>query len=285
MHQFLMLEQIFPSHHVGDFQITAISDGYLQAPLGLLSNIDPIDATQMQNRAGQRPPDAVHINCYLLRSAGHTVLIDAGAGGIKQWGGLLLQNLTLAGVSPAEIDTILLTHAHPDHVGGLLNAAGQCVFPNAELVVHRSEWDFWRDDAHLSRASDRTRGNFQIARNVFESYNRQLRTFEAGEVLPGVLAMPLPGHTQGHTGYLLTSAERNLLVWGDIVHFPHIQIQRPDVTIAFDQDATLSASTRKRMLDMASADKLLVAGMHLGEAGFARIQRERSGFSLQYHHN
>lgn len=277
-----MLEHSFPGHRVGDFHITAISDGYLQAPLGLLSNIDPADATQMQSRAGQRPPESIHINCYLLRSTRHTVLIDAGAGGIKQWGGLLLHNLALAGVSPEDIDTILLTHAHPDHVGGLLNAAGERVFPNAELVVHRSEWDFWRDDAHLSRASERARGNFQIARAVFERYHQQLRTFDTEEVLPGVQAMPLPGHTQGHTGYLLTSAAQNLLVWGDIVHFPHIQIQRPDVTIAFDQDAALSASTRSRMLDMASADQLLIAGMHLGELGFARIQRERSGFSLQY---
>jgi glyoxylase-like metal-dependent hydrolase (beta-lactamase superfamily II) len=277
-----MLSQIFPSHQVGDFTITAISDGYLQADLGLLSHIDIADATRIQSSAGQRPPEAIHINCYLVRSARNTVLIDAGAGGIKQWGGLLLQNLALAGVLPGDIDTILLTHAHPDHVGGLLNAAGQRMFPSAELVVHRREWDFWLDDAHLSRASERARGNFQIARDVFESYRQQLRMFEAGEVLPGVLAMPLPGHTQGHTGYLLTSPERDLLVWGDIVHFPHIQIQRPDVTIAFDQDSALSASTRSRMLDMASADQLLIAGMHLGELGFARIQRERRGFSLQY---
>ncbi|MEX8195301.1 MBL fold metallo-hydrolase [Comamonas guangdongensis] len=277
-----MLGQIFPSHQIGDFSITAISDGYLQAHLGLLSNIDIAAATRIQNSAGQQPPEAMHINCYLVRSARSTTLIDAGAGGIKQWGGLLLQNLALAGVSPADIDTILLTHAHPDHVGGLLNAAGQRVFPNAELVVHRREWDFWLDDAHLSRASERARGNFQIARDVFERYRQQLRTFETGEVLPGVLAMPLPGHTEGHTGYLLSSAERDLLVWGDIVHFPHIQIHRPDVTIAFDQDSGLSASTRSRMLDMASADQLLIAGMHLGEPGFARIQRERRGFSLQY---
>ncbi|MDR2327495.1 MAG: MBL fold metallo-hydrolase [Acidovorax sp.] len=273
---------IFPSYQVGDFSITAISDGYLRAPLGLLSNIDVADATRMQVDAGQQPPEAIHINCYLIRSARHTVLIDAGAGGIKQWGGRLLQNLALAGVRPEDVDTILLTHAHPDHVGGLLDASGLRVFPHAELVVHRQELDFWQDDAQLSRASERARGNFQIARAVFGSYRRQLRPFEAGEVLSGVLALPLPGHTAGHTGYLLSSQQRNLLVWGDIVHFPQIQVARPEVSIAFDQDSALAASTRSHLLDMACTDKLVIAGMHLGELGFARIAQERQGFSLQY---
>ncbi|MDR0215412.1 MAG: MBL fold metallo-hydrolase [Comamonas sp.] len=273
---------IFPSYQVGDFSITAISDGYLQAPLGLLSNIDVADATRMQVDAGQQPPEAIHINCYLIRSARHTALIDAGAGGIKQWGGRLLKNLALAGVRPEHIDIILLTHAHPDHVGGLLDASSRRVFPNAELAVHRQELDFWQDDAQLSHASERARGNFQIARAVFESYRRHLRPFEAGEVLAGVQAVPLPGHTAGHTGYLLSSQQRNLLVWGDIVHFPQIQVARPEVSIAFDQDCALAASTRSRLLDMACSDQLLIAGMHLGELGFACIEHERRGFSLQY---
>jgi len=272
----------FPSQQAGDFTTTAISDGYLTASLDFLSNIDPFEAARMQSEAGQQEPAAVHINCYVVRGAGRTILIDAGAGGIKQWGGRLIRNLSLAGVEPGDIDTILLTHAHPDHVGGLVDSAGHIIFPNAELVVHQRELAFWQDDGNLSRASERARGNFLIARQVFSGYRNTLRTFAEGEVLPGVKAMPLPGHTDGHSGYLFESAAQSLLVWGDIVHFPHIQIERPDVSIAFDQDASQAAATRSRLLDMVSSEGMLIAGMHLGELGFARIKRTGSGYGLLY---
>jgi glyoxylase-like metal-dependent hydrolase (beta-lactamase superfamily II) len=272
----------FPSQRTGDFTITAISDGYLTASLDLLANIDPSEASRMQSDAGQHAPSAVHINCYVVRSAGRTILIDGGAGGIKQWGGRLRANLSLAGVEPSEIDTILLTHAHPDHVGGLVDPAGHIAFPNAELVAHQREVKFWQDDGNLSRASERARGNFLIARQVFDGYRGKLRTFNEGEVLPGIRAMPLPGHTDGHSGYLLESHDQGLLVWGDIVHFPHIQIERPDVSIAFDQDPSLAATTRSRLLDLVSSEGLLVAGMHLGELGFARIKRTSGSYGLLY---
>jgi glyoxylase-like metal-dependent hydrolase (beta-lactamase superfamily II) len=272
----------FPSQRAGDFTITAISDGYLSASLDFLSNIDPSEASRMQSDAAQKAPSAVHINCYLLRGAGRTILIDGGAGGIRQWGGRMRTNLSLAGVEPSEIDTILLTHAHPDHVGGLVDTAGHITFPNAELVAHQREVAFWQDDRNLSRASERARGNFAIARQVFDGYRGTLRTFEQGEVLPGIRAMPLPGHTDGHSGYLVESHDQSLLVWGDIVHFPHIQIERPDVSIAFDQDPSLAAATRSRLLDMVSSEGLLIAGMHLGELGFARIKRTSGNYGLLY---
>jgi glyoxylase-like metal-dependent hydrolase (beta-lactamase superfamily II) len=272
----------FPSQRVGDFTITAISDGYLTASLDFLSNIDPSEATRMQSDAGQKEPSAVHINCYVVHGAGRTILIDGGAGGIKQWGGRLKTNLSLAGVEPSEIDTILLTHAHPDHVGGLVDTAGQITFPNAELIAHQREVGFWQDDGNLSRASERTRGNFLIARQVFDGYRDKLRTFDEGEVLPCIRAMSLPGHTDGHSGFLLESRDQSLLVWGDIVHFPHIQIQRPDVSIAFDQDPSLAATTRSRLLDLVSSEGLLIAGMHLGEIGFARIKRTSASYGLLY---
>ncbi|TNC75710.1 MBL fold metallo-hydrolase [Janthinobacterium lividum] len=272
----------FPSQQIGAFSITAISDGYLSASLDLLSNIDSMDASKLQQDAGVSDPSSIHINCYLVRGRGRTILIDAGAGGFKQWGGKLKFNLALAGVQASDIDTILLTHAHPDHVGGLLDASGEAAFPDAQLVVHQHEVSFWEDDGNLSRASERARGNFLFARKVFDKYREKLRLFTGNEVLPGISAMPLPGHTAGHSGYRIESGGRSLLIWGDIVHFPQIQIARPDVSIAFDQDPLLSAETRSTLLDVVSADNILIAGMHLGELGFAHIRRKGNLYRIVY---
>ena len=272
----------FPTQQVGDLTITAVSDGYLHASFDFLANIDPADAARMQENAGITDHTSIHINCYLVRSGGRTLLIDAGAGGFRQWGGRLTANLLLAGIHPSEIDAILLTHAHPDHVGGLMDASGEAVFPNAELVAHHREIAFWQDDGNLSRAPERARGNFLVARQTFDGYRDRLRTLDGGEVLPGITAMPLPGHTAGHTGYRLDSGDKSLLVWGDIVHFPQIQVPRPEVSIAFDQDSHLAADTRSRLLDCVAAEQLLIAGMHLGEPGFARIERKKLAYGVAY---
>ncbi|MCC7643741.1 MULTISPECIES: MBL fold metallo-hydrolase [unclassified Janthinobacterium] len=272
----------FPSQQIGEFSITAISDGYLSASLDLLSNIDSMDASKLQQDAGVSDPSSIHINCYLVRGRGRTILIDAGAGGFKQWGGKLKVNLALAGVHTSDIDTILLTHAHPDHVGGLLDASGEATFPDAQLVVHQHEVSFWEDDGNFSRASERARGNFLFARKVFDKYREKIRLFTGNEVLPGISAMPLPGHTAGHSGYRIESGGRSLLIWGDIVHFPQIQIARPDVSIAFDQDPLLSAETRSTLLDVVSSDNIVIAGMHLGELGFAHIRRKGNLYRIVY---
>jgi len=275
-----MLTPTFPTQQLGDVTVTAISDGYLTASLSLLSHIDSSEASRMLDDAGVKEHSAVHINCYLVRNGNRTVLIDSGAGGIKNWGGHLLPNLRLAGIDPSEIDTVLLTHAHPDHIGGLIDASGAIAFPKAELVVQQQELRFWQDDANLSRASERARGNFMVARRAFDGYRSQLRTFDQGDVLPGISAVPLAGHTDGHTGFLLGSGHQRLMIWGDIVHFPHIQIARPDVTIAFDQDPTVAATTRSTILNMANSEQLLIAGMHLGEMGFVRIKRTNERYAM-----
>ncbi|WP_313217410.1 MBL fold metallo-hydrolase [Stenotrophomonas sp.] len=277
-----IIERALPTLQIGDFLIQAISDGHLTTSLDLLSHIDPAEAAQLQLKAGVSDPSSIHINTYLVRGKSRTILIDAGAGGIKGWGGELRGNLLRAGVQPTDVDTILLTHAHPDHVGGLLDAQGHPVFPNAELLIHPRELSFWEDDGNLARSNDRARGNFLLARQVFAGYRRNLRLLAEGDVLPGISMVPLSGHTPGHTGYRVESEDRSALIWGDIVHFPHIQIARPDVSIAFDQDPQRAAAARSALLDMVSADQLMAAGMHLGELGFVRIQRIGRGYSFTY---
>lgn len=271
-----------PTQQIGDFSITAIGDGYASASLDFLTNINQMDAINLQKSAGVNDPTSIHINTYLIRGRGRTILIDTGAGGYNQWGGDLQTNLALTGVMPEDIDTILLTHAHADHIGGLVNTFGEAAFPNAELFIHEHELSFWENENNMIRASKHVQANFLFVKNVFAKYRERIRTFINNDILPGISSVHLPGHTPGHCGYQIETGNSSLIIWGDMVHFPFIQIAHPNVSIAFDQDPILSAQIRNKLLDIVSTEKLLVAGMHLNDLGFAYIEHSGTSYKISY---
>lgn len=271
-----------PTQQIGDFSITAIGDGYASASLDFLTNINQMDAINLQKSAGVNDPTSIHINTYLIRGRGRTILIDTGAGGYNQWGGDLQTNLALTGVMPEDIDTILLTHAHADHIGGLVNTFGEAAFPNAELFIHEHELSFWENENNMIRASKHVQANFLFVKNVFAKYKERIRTFINNDILPGISSVHLPGHTPGHCGYQIETGNSSLIIWGDMVHFPFIQIAHPNVSIAFDQDPILSAQIRNKLLDIVSTEKLLIAGMHLNDLGFAYIEHSGTSYRISY---
>lgn len=270
----------FPTRDLGDTEVIAVSDGYLQVGFGMLSNVDEQECEEIQRSAQVSELNAVHINTFLIRRKGKNILIDSGAGGVKGWGGRLIANLARLDIQPDDIDAVLLTHAHPDHIGGLLSAEGEAVFSNAELIINGDEFNYLEDDENFAAVSDRIKGNFLLARSIFKKYLKSLRLVDNGEIFPGVFAIPLKGHTPGHTGYRIEGSKSSLLIWGDIVHFPHIQLLKPEVAIAFDYDPQLAAETRTHLLEKVSLDKILVGGMHFGEQGFGYIEKRKSGYGI-----
>jgi glyoxylase-like metal-dependent hydrolase (beta-lactamase superfamily II) len=268
---------------IGDIVVTALSDGYLDGTVEVMQNITPGDATQLLTD-GFRPGRRTSVNCYLVYSAGRLALIETGSGDyLLPTAGKLQQNLKAAGVNPADIESVILTHMHPDHSAGLADPkTGEKFFPNAELVVHENEPRHWQDDGAMSRADDRARKlYFQCAREQMAPYHNQMRTFSgAVEVFPGVTSMPLHGHTPGHSGYMIASGDKSLLIWGDITHVPEVQVPRPEVTMVFDTDPHAAAATRKRTFDMVATDRQLIAGMHVHFPGFAYLAKSKDGYLM-----
>ncbi|EMY3086616.1 MBL fold metallo-hydrolase [Raoultella ornithinolytica] len=275
----------FSTRRNGDFVVTALSDGTMSASLDWLSGIETAEATVIQHSARIAEPGNIHINGYLIQGRGRTLLVDAGAGGLNNVGGQLIDNLGAAGISPDDVDTVLLTHGHPDHIGGLLDAEGLPVFKQAELHLHPLEAQYWQDDEQFKVANERGKRNFNLARRTLDVYARQLRLLDEGAITEGILPVWLPGHTPGHTGFRITSGEQCLLIWGDIVHFPYIQSARPDVSIVFDCDPLQAEETRKKILAQAASEKLLVAGMHLDRSGFANVLKVGQGYRIAYREN
>lgn len=265
----------------GDLTVTAVSDGLMSAPLSLLSGISREEAEHLQRHSGLASQETIAIGAYLIRGRGNTVLVDTGTGGANGVGGELIANLARLGVGPEEIDAILLTHAHPDHIGGLLSAAGTPAYPNATVFLPTRESAYWLATSTFDNASDRGRRNVLLVRRVLANCAAQISGVDDEEVIAGIRPCPLPGHTPGHTGYRLEAGDTSLLIWGDIVHFPSIQSARPEASVAFDVDPEQARRTREILLRQAASERWLIAGMHLGLPGFARVENTASGYCLR----
>ncbi|WP_336709115.1 MULTISPECIES: MBL fold metallo-hydrolase [unclassified Cedecea] len=272
----------FISRQIGDFLVTALSDGNMAGSLNLLSGIETSDAGEIQHSNGINEPGNIHITCYLIRGRGRIILVDAGTGGLYNAGGMLKKNLRAAGISPADVDTLLLTHCHPDHIGGLLDAEGDPVYKNAELYLHPLEAKYWADDSRLREANERGLRNISLARRTLAAYAQKLRYTDGSEIAGGIKPVWLPGHTPGHTGFQIDSGDMTLLIWGDIVHYPYIQSAHPDVSIIFDDNPVQAEDTRKKTLEKVAKDNLLIGGMHLGRQGFAYVHRAGNGYCIKY---
>ena len=247
---------------LGRLQVWRLQDGRISLAASLLKGLDGAEARRMLD--GKDVADTP-VNAYLVRMPGHTVLVDTGIGkDPEEDSGHLAEQLASAGVAPADIDLILITHDHFDHIGGLLKADGTRAFPKATLRVSRREHAFWTEDP--SRLPERLRDRAPKLKALFEVYGKAgaFRPFEDGEeLLPDLRTIPAYGHTGGHTVYAFTSEGRELWCIGDLIHFGAVQFQRPEVGVAFDLDGDRAVKVRQELFREAAQRKVVLAGAHL----------------------
>jgi glyoxylase-like metal-dependent hydrolase (beta-lactamase superfamily II) len=258
---------------LGNFEITALSDGTALRQLDeIMSKPDEVRAVFARDH--QALPAPVAINTFLINTGSKLVLIDTGAGELfGPRSGRMVSNLRASGYQPEQIDAVLLTHTHPDHAGGL-SIGGRRVFPGAVVYVDKRDPDYWLSDAAENAAPDNRKQMFHQAHATIDPYVKagMLHPFDgATELFPGIRTVPAYGHTRGHSGYMVESQGKQLLLWGDIAHSVEVQFADPDVTIEFDQNTDDAIASRKRALAEAAERGYLVGGAHISFPGLGHV--------------
>lgn len=268
---------------IGAVEITAIMDGMLELPLSLFSSADKAQAEAMLSKLRRTDTAPTPINAYVVNSGDKLFLVDTGYGNMAgPDSGSLLGNLKFAGFEPDQFDAVILTHLHPDHIGGLLDQQGRPVFRNATLLVRDAEYAFWTDEGIMSRSPADSQKFFKIAQAGMKPYGTRMQQFKDGEELAsGISCVAAPGHTPGHSMIHISSGKDTFLIWGDIVHVAALQFSKPEWAISFDTDQAQAVETRKKIYDRVAADGTLVAGMHLDFPGLGHVWREPNGYSFQ----
>ncbi|WP_413731917.1 MBL fold metallo-hydrolase [Sodalis sp. RH20] len=267
---------------LGKFEITAVSDGTVTIPLDkLLLDITPAMLKQRLADEDMSANVETSINAYVINTGSNLILVDTGSGPLfGNNGGRLLENLRAAGYPAEKIDTVLLTHIHADHSGGLVHN-GQYAFPNATVWVNQRDVDFWLNPRNIGQVRESEKHTFAESAASFRPVIAagKLKTFTGQtQLFPGINAIPAPGHTPGHTLYMIESAGQKLLIWGDTIHSSAVQFPDPDTTITYDWDKTQAAESRKAILEEAVKNDYLIAADHIAFPGLGHVKyRDRTG--------
>lgn len=277
-------------YKIGSLEVTVATDGARTFPMpdNFVANAkkDEIDAAL---RAAYMEPGKMTIvfNPVVVNTGGKLVAIDTGNGAaaFEQSKGAVGQfqtNLKAGGIDPATVDAVLISHFHGDHINGLLTADGKKAFPNAEILVPQAEWAFWSDDGNMSKAAGGPiEGNFKNARRVFGALGNKVTPYAHDkEVVAGITPIATPGHTPGHTSFILASGNAKVLLQSDVTNHPALFVRNPGWHAMFDMDGDQAEKTRRRMFDMASAEKLQVQGFHFPFPAAGYVEKDGTGYRL-----
>lgn len=271
-------EELLGQVSVGDISVTILLDGYRDMDAKLFLTPEPgqeaaVGAIYPQGRTRNS------LNVFLIKTAGKAVLVDTGGGTLLgPSAGGLPKALVAAGVAPQDITSVIITHAHRDHIGGL-SLDGKAAFPNATVYISTVERDFWLSPENEAKAPERARSTFSTTREMLGLYPGKVKAFGAGqEVLPGIQSIAAYGHTPGHVVLLVGSKGQNLLIWGDLLHGMDLQLARPDIAISFDSDPAAAIASRKTLLARAAKESWAVTGIHVPGPEAYRIQAKGDGY-------
>ena len=270
---------------LGSVTITMVSDGHGSRALdaNFVRNA-PLAEVQMALREAGLPEDRLTIPyAVLLADIGsQRVLFDTGNGEFgAATAGKVLENMAKAGIDPASVTAVVISHFHGDHINGLRNKAGALVFPKAKIYVPTTEWNWWMDDARMAAAPEAMKNAFAATRRVFAPIASAVVRFEPGaDVLPGVRSIPAFGHTPGHTAFAIEGGSRKVMFWADNTNIAALFVRHPDWSAVFDMDADAARATRRKLADMAIDSDMLVAGYHLPGAAIGTLSRRGSGYEF-----
>lgn len=276
-------------YKVGTIEVTVITDGMRDAPLGNLIKNAPVEQVNAALQAAYLPKDKFPFvfNPSLVNTGSKLVMIDTGLGPAiyaqsKGAGGQTHANLAAAGIDRKSIDAVIISHFHPDHINGLLNADNTPAFPNAEVMVPETEWAYWMDDGNMSKAAGTPlEGNHKNVRRVFGPLAKNITKYQdKKELIPGITAMFTPGHTPGHTSHIISSGSQSVVVQADVTNHPALFVRNPGWHAAFDMDANVAEATRRKLYDRLASDKTRLQGFHFPFPSNGYVEKDGGGYRL-----
>ena len=271
-------------YKIGSYELTAVNDGtwYRDLDDKFVRNAAFPDVQKAMSESFL-PTNKLPISftTLIVNTGSKVIAIDTGTGGqLAPTAGTFGDNLAAAGIDPKSVDLILISHFHPDHINGIKTKENALVFPNAEIAVPAPEYAFWMDDSKMNAAPDAAKPAFRNVRRVFGDI-KEVSKFEPGkEVAPGIASIAAYGHTPGHTAFAIASGGQSMLVLSDTTNHPALFVRNPEWQAIFDMDANMAVENRKRLLDRAVADKMLVQGYHFPFPASGHIAKRGNGYEL-----